>query len=194
MDGVDESAQDGEFEFEFDAVNGALEGDLDGIVTGVLETEEDEIHDEHGDVDSDELIHDLPLVGVGAESKQLDRFGDVQSRDYDFLDGEAGHLDLFHDVIPVNEDIVSVGDVGSVGEDGGRDVKEEEVGENHIQHTPEDTLIPQNKMQTGVQDERLAGDHGPPADGQDGDGEDRMGVGEELQQEAQRIRKHADAG
>lgn len=54
---VDELVQDGEFEFELDAVDGSLDGLLDDVQRGKFYGEEGDVEDDDDDVDGEELPH-----------------------------------------------------------------------------------------------------------------------------------------
>lgn len=86
-------------------------------------------------------------------------------------------------------------EVGNVGEHRGRDVQEEDVHNNHALDEAQDAGVLEHQVQTRVEDERLAGDHRPPADGEEGDGEPGGGgQAEEFDQVSDGVRNNADTG
>lgn len=78
--------------------------------------------------------------------------------------------------------------VDPVGQDRRREVKADGVHDDHGEDQSERSLLTHDQMQAGVQHDRLAGDHGIPADSDDGDGEVFIGGdGKELEHEAEGV-------
>lgn len=151
-DEIDEFAQDGKFELQLQAVHGSLQRDLDRVLTGVLETQEREVHDDDQDVDPHELLHNLPvlLFLLRGGLQNFDRMDNVQPRDDAFLDGESGHLNLLHDVVAIDKLGCRMVDIGSIGQDGRGDVQEENVSQDHIEHTAKLPLVSEDEMESRV--------------------------------------------
>lgn len=111
-----------------------------------------------------------PAILVRHQAEQLDGFGDVDSRDDEFLGAEPGQLQALHDIIPADErDSLGIG--GAEGEDGGGDEKDDSVDDNQPENEAKDGLTLDDEVQSRVEDDRLAGDHDIEADGGEGEGE-----------------------
>lgn len=121
-DKKDEFTKDGEFELEFDAVDDGFDHGFEDVEVAVFDDEKSQIQSDDDQVDGDELVHDFAFAAVGIEEEHADGFPDVEDGEDEFLQTEAGHLDLFHDVVAGDEDGWVGGEVGAVGEHGGGDV------------------------------------------------------------------------
>lgn len=196
VDEVDEFPEDGELELELDAVDDALEHGLHDVEVDVFDDEEADVHSDDDHVDSNELIHDFTISSVGIEAEHLGRFPDVEGGDDELLQTEAGHLDLLHDVVAVDEgDAGRCGEVGAVCQDGGGDVEDNGVDDDHGEDASQDAPVVEDEVEPRVQHDRLSGHHAPPADGEEGDGQPcDGGQVEELEEEAQRVGHDADGG
>lgn len=102
VDKTDEFTQDGEFEFQLDAVDDALDHGFHGVEADVFDDEKAQVHEDDEEVDDDELVHDLALALVWVETEHLGGFPDVEAGDDELLDAEAGHLDFLHDIVAVS--------------------------------------------------------------------------------------------
>lgn len=141
-----ELVEDGELEFELDAVDHRLQRRLDLVPVVVLHRQQDEVHGDDDHVDPDQLRHHLPGLAVVDRSQQLDGGVDVDGGDDKLLDAESGHLQPLHHVEGVGEGVRVVG-VGAVGQDGGGDVEADGVPDDHGQHQPERPLIADHQVQ-----------------------------------------------
>lgn len=116
---LNQFAEDGELELELDRVDDAFQRGFDEVQVGEFDGEKGHVHGDDDGVDGEELVHDfsgervleLRVVGdaehvsLGAlgEPQYAHRFFDVDEREDEFLEEEADHLDLFHDVVALDE-------------------------------------------------------------------------------------------
>ena len=165
-DRLDQAAQDGEFQFQLDAVDGSLQGHLNHIPVDILDDDEYNVHDDVDGVRGDEFVFHLCAPATVVESvvvQQARGFADVQGRQDAFLHAEPGELESFHDVeaeidgISVHVDGAEVKNGDGNDEDGGGDADKPYNDSKNL-----GTL--QNEMQARVQDKGLAGHHEVPAD------------------------------
>ena len=56
MSDSDQFAENGVFEFQFDAINDRFEHDLQGVETDILDGHDRDIEDENNDVDDEQLM------------------------------------------------------------------------------------------------------------------------------------------
>lgn len=92
--------EDVELHFELDTVHGSLVGGLDVKVVGVLGDKEGDVQEDNEDIDEDEMPDNLPLIWSFHHEnwfESMHRLPDVESRDNEFLNAEAGQLDLLVD-------------------------------------------------------------------------------------------------
>lgn len=190
MHDFNELPQDGKFQLKLDAVDGTLEGNLDRVPTGILQTQEDQVHDQHEDIDNNQLVHDLAPVTIPPEPEQVESRDNVERGDDRLLDSEAGHLDLLQDIIPAYHARRTFLRIRPIREHGRGDVQKQHIHPDHRQHSSQNALVAKYQMQPRVQHHRLSGDHAPPTECQQGNAQRGVGVGEELEQEAQRVREH----
>lgn len=194
-DEQDEFTEDGEFEFELDAVDDTLDHGFEDVEVAVFDDEEGQVQSDDDQIDGDELVHDFAFSAVGIETEHADGFPDVEDREDEFLQAEAGHLDLFHDAVAVDEYGWVGGEVGAVGQDGGGDMQKEGVHDNHGEDAAEDFGVREDEVQSRVEHDGLAGYHGVPADGDEGDGEGcGGGEGEVFEEEADGVGNQAESG
>ena len=185
MHDFNELPQDGKFQLKFDAIDGTLEGNLDSVLIGILQTQEDQVHDQHEDIDNNQLVHDLALVTIPPQPEQVEGRDNVQRGDDRLLDSEAGHLDFLQDIIPVYHARRTILHIRPVREHGRGNMQKHHIHPDHRQHFSQKPLVAKYQMQPRVQHHRLPGDHTPPTESQQGNAQLRVGVGEELEQETQ---------
>jgi hypothetical protein len=167
-------SQDGEFEFEFDGIDGALQRRLDEVEICKFHGKECDIHGDDDGVDGDELIHDLSALGTVLHAsfdackvilhafrkfQETEGFFDVNDGQYAFLDKEADHLDLLDDIVAVDkahEDILGERvAVRDESEDGGRGMEDDGVGDDHVEGVAENAARISEEMKAGPQNNRL---------------------------------------
>ena len=92
--------ENGKFEPELDTVESTFECDLNIVEVGILGSEESDVHQNHQNVDINQVSHDSSkaflLKGL-SWFEYLSCCVDVEARDDEFLDAESRDLDLFHD-------------------------------------------------------------------------------------------------
>lgn len=167
---VDQFTEHGNLQLQLDAVDHPFQGRLDDVQIQKLHHEEADVHYDDQQVDAEELIHDLAAACFWTDLEQPDRLADVDSRENELLQAEAGHLDLLHHVIADDKAVVGTIKIRSVGDDGGRDVEADSIHDDHVLHSLEDFLIPGDQMQPRKQDDRLTGHHRIPSHRQQGHG------------------------
>lgn len=184
----DKLAEDGELKLELDAVDDSLDHGLHDVLVFELDGQQGDVHGDDDEVDDDELVHDLALAFVRVESQHARGLPDIETRKDELLDAEAGHLDLLHDVVAGG--VVGAprfrSHVGAVGQNGGGEVEDDGVNHDHGEDGAENAPGGHNQVQTRVQDDGLAGDHAPPADGEESHGQPDLGINEfeKLEEEA----------
>lgn len=147
---ADELAEDGELELELDGVDDALDEGLEDVEGGALDAEQAEVHGDDDDVDGDELVHGALGVGLEGGAEDLARFDDVDAGQDDFLHEEAGHLDFLHYIIAADENVGSGVAVRAERQNGGGNVEEDCIANNHPFRPVEDAvtaLSGDNQMQ-----------------------------------------------
>ena len=157
-----ELVQDGELEFQLDAVDHRLQRRFDLVVPIVLERQQHDVHGDDGQVDPDQLHHHAARAAVVDGPQKLDGRVDVDAGDDELLDAEGRHLEALHDVEGVDER-GGVGRIGAVREDGGGDVEADGVHDDHDEDAAEDFVLAHHQMQARVQHDRLPGHHGVPS-------------------------------
>ena len=157
---LDEFSKDGEFEFEFDGVDDSFQRRFDEVQIREFDGEQCDVHANDNCVDSNELVHDFPTLGAMFDAalycrnaceiilytvRELDesqRFFDVYDGQYAFLDEEAHHLNLLHDIIPVDEaQEGAIGErvaVGAKCKDRGGSVEDDRIGDYHVESVAKD--------------------------------------------------------
>lgn len=168
---ADQSIQDGEFEFQLDAVHQGLERGLDRVAIGEFHDEKNDVEEDEEDIDGEDVMEGFAVDSVdarieGDETEVADDLHHVEVGDDHFLDGESDEFDALHDPVGFAPDGgVGFGEIGAIGEDGGGDVKDDCVGDDHDEHPAEDSGIVDEKTQARVEDDSLARDHEIPSHG-----------------------------
>lgn len=192
---TDQFAQNTEFEFQFDTVYSGFQGGLINVVTGILDGDKSEIHEDTGKVNHDQLNHNFAAIPLGVEFEHFVRFPDIQTGDDKFLHEETGNLYPLHDIVCSGERGDVAGCVGTVGQDGSRNMEEDNVGDDKTKNEAQEGGALENEMQARVQNKGLAGDHRPPANGDQGSGQPELtGETEEFHEEPDGVRQNADGG
>lgn len=145
-------------------------------------------------------MHEPFGIALHRGAKDADRLEDVDGRQDDFLQEEAAHLDLLHDIVSTNKDFRAGVTVGPTGQHRRGDVQYYRIDDDHplgVEQNLVARLPRHNQMQPRPKHDRLASDHGIPADGQQKDGKPFATAAQDgkiLEDEAQRIRDDAEAG
>lgn len=64
----------------------------------VHDDQESDVHSHNDEIDDEEVPHELALASKRC-LEYVDRFPDIQPRDYELLDTEKRHLDLLHHLV-----------------------------------------------------------------------------------------------
>ena len=149
-DGLDQAAQDGEFELQLDAVHGGLQRDLDNVPIEIFDDDEHNVHDDGGGVGGDEFVLDLGasvIVVWRVNMEEADGFANVQGGQEAFLHAEPGELESFHDV-EAQVDGAHVHVNGGKGEDGNGNDQDEGGDADEPQNSAEEFNVLQDEVQT----------------------------------------------
>jgi hypothetical protein len=140
-----------------------------------LRKKEQNVQQHDNDVDPEQMNDGIPPVatsGLNHGLESSDGFVDVNTADDGILHAEAGDLDAI--VYRGGSSEACVALVQAKLQDGHGDVKNEKVSDDHPQHPPHSFHVAYNKIQTGIEYDRLTSDHGvPPDDEWDGRGKVR---------------------
>jgi hypothetical protein len=157
--------QDIELHFELDAVHGSLVGGLDVKVVRVFGDKERNIQKYNEEVNKDEVSDDLPLLQAFDRedwSEGMRRLPDVEPRNDELLNAEAGELNLLvDDERP--EKRFWVARVATKKKYCHREVKDADVCYNHGEDPTGFPLVANDEMQARVKDDGLSCYHGIPA-------------------------------
>ena len=183
LEEVEQAVEDGELHLELDAVHGRLVRDLQDVQTRVLEREQGDVEHDDGDVDPDEVLHDLvpcpARLALGADQRPC--APEVDGADDDLLQEEDADLDLLVDGVGRDEALGMLA-VGPVDQRCDGQVSDDGVDTNHDEHpfaACDGTAC--NQVEAGIEHQTLARHHGWPSDhDQRGDHHGRRGVEEEL--------------
>lgn len=127
---VDQLAQHGDFQLELDAVERGLEGGLVDVKVHKLDDHQCDIHQDTGHVDRDQLDDGLATAAVAIQLEHAICLPNIESRNDHLLHAESRQLQLLHDIVASDRG-VGVRVVGHVGENGGRDMQQEDVHNDH---------------------------------------------------------------
>ena len=161
--------QDIELHFELDAVHGSLIGGLDMKVVRVFGDKERNIQKNDEEVNKDEVSDDLPLLQAFDRedwSEGMRRLPDVEPRNDELLNAEAGELNLLVDDERL-EKRFCVARVAAKKKYRHRKVKDADICYNHDEDPMGFPLVANDEMQAGVKDDGLSCYHGIPADDSD---------------------------
>ena len=149
LDEVDEFTQHSKLQFQLDTVHHAFEHGLHDVQVLVLQGEKAHVHEDNDQINREKLVHDFARSSVGVQTEQFGRFPDIQPRNDELLNTEHSHLDLFHNVIPLDVWLRSLtvrSKVGSVGQDSGGNMQNDSVDDNHTEDAFEDAVASENEM------------------------------------------------
>ena len=107
-------------------------------------------------------IPNITTSGLGHRLESSDCFVDVNAADDQVLHAEA--CDLYAIVYRGRSSEARVAVIQAKEQDGHGDVKNKEVPHDHPQHPPHFFHVANNEIQTGIEYDSLAGNHGVPSD------------------------------
>ena len=163
-------AQNRILQLQLHAVDEGFQSNMHVEETGILGSDDGSVHEDHGQVDDEELDEGASVMGARAQAEEADGFAGVDEGEDDFLDGEADQLDALEDVEAAVEELRFIR-VDAEFEDGGGHVEDDAVDDDHGQGGAEDAGVVDDEVEARPEHHGLADDHADPGHELHGDGE-----------------------
>lgn len=143
---IHELVEDDELDGELDGIGERLGASLVDPLATVDLADEGDVERDAKDVEVDQELLGLTGFGWIAGEQHFQRGADVDDGDDEFLEGEDDELDALIHIIHGQEH-AGIRSIAAKGEDGGRDLEDAEVDNDHDEDNAQHPVITYNQMQ-----------------------------------------------